>query len=184
VIFGDDAALVVDAGINLSVGRRIQALIRELTDRPLRYLANTTYRGDHTFGNGAFPADVRIVSSRADALSMTDLAKEKRTRSRNMHGDIAALAEVTQWRLPDLIFEHFPGIDLGDLEVQLWSFGPGNGPGDTIVYIPSVRAAWTGNSLRPCTGASVHLRPIERGCEPGGMASSSSGRACGSLGRR
>jgi cyclase len=147
VIFGDEAALVVDSGINLSVARRIQALVRELTDRPLRYLANTTYHGDHTFGNGAFPADVRIVSSRANALSMTDLAKEKRTRSRNLYGDVAALEEVKEWRRPDLTFEHFLGIDLGGLEVQLWHFGPGNGPGDTMVYVPRVRAVWTGNFL-------------------------------------
>jgi len=32
-------------------------------------------------------------------------------------------------------------------KVQLWHFGPGSTPGDTIVYVPEVKAAWTGNFL-------------------------------------
>jgi cyclase len=31
--------------------------------------------------------------------------------------------------------------------VQLWHFGPGNTPGDTIVDVPEAKAAWTGNFL-------------------------------------
>jgi cyclase len=57
---------VVDAGITPDVSVQIQALAAELTDRPVRYLANTTYHGDHTFGNMAFPAEVIIVSSRVN----------------------------------------------------------------------------------------------------------------------
>jgi cyclase len=29
----------------------------------------------------------------------------------------------------------------------LWHFGPGNTPGDTIVYDPQSKSAWTGNFL-------------------------------------
>jgi cyclase len=147
VIFGDEAALVVDAGINGAIARHIQDLVRHLTDRPLRYVANTTYHGDHTFGNQAFPSDVRIVSSRANALEMMDLAREKRTRARNVHGDDTALDGVTHWRRPDILFEHFLELDLGGVSVQLWHFGPGNGPGDTMVYAPAARAVWSGNFL-------------------------------------
>jgi len=146
VVVGRDAALVIDAGVSPSVGRQIQAQVRALTDKPLRYLVNTTYHGDHTFGNSAFAAEVRVVSSRLNALGMRDLEKEKRVRARNMYGD-RSLDEVIEWRKPDITFEHFLELDLGDQAVQLWQFGPGNGPGDTIVYVPSARAAWTGNFL-------------------------------------
>ena len=36
-------------------------------------------------------------------------------------------------------------LDLGDRKVELWHFGPGNTPGDTIVYEPESKTAWTGN---------------------------------------
>jgi glyoxylase-like metal-dependent hydrolase (beta-lactamase superfamily II) len=108
-----DAVLVVDAGITPSVGRAIIDEVRRLTDRPLRYLVNTTYHGDHTFGNSAFPADVRIVSSPLNALSMTDLDNEKRVRGRNMYGH-HALHEVVTWRRPDtIVYDREPGVTDG-----------------------------------------------------------------------
>jgi cyclase len=114
--------------------------------RPVRYLVNTTYHGDHTFGNVGFPSSVTIVSSRANRDSMKDLQREKSIRSESMYGDDALLDEVTAWRTPDLVFDSSCEIDLGGGQiVRLYSFGPGNGPGDTVVYVPSARAAWTGN---------------------------------------
>ena len=53
VVFGSKATLVIDAGITPSVGRIIQEKVSELTDRAIRFLVNTTYHGDHTFGNVA-----------------------------------------------------------------------------------------------------------------------------------
>ena len=147
VIFGCRSTLVVDAGMNLEMGREIQSVVRQLTDRPLRFLVNTTYHGDHTFGNSAFSEEVMIVSSRLNRVSMQDLAREKRIRSRNLRGDLAAIEQVLEWRKPDLTFEHFMELDLGGVLVQLWTFGQGNGPGDVIVYEPVTRAAWTGNFL-------------------------------------
>lgn len=147
VISGRDATLVVDAGITADVSERIRALAAELTHRPLRYLVNTTYHGDHTFGNAAFPADVTVISSRINKQNMTDLAYEKSTRSMNMYGDEHLLDAVTDWRTPDVVFDHRAEVDLGGRTVELWHFGPGNGPGDTIVYVPDARVAWTGNYL-------------------------------------
>jgi len=163
LIAGDDAALVIDAGITPDVSRRIQRLALELTSRPVRYLVNTTYHGDHTFGNMAFPDDVVIVSSRVNKENMADLGYEKQTRAGNMYGDEAVLAAVTRWRRPDLVFDSFAEIDLGGRTVQLHHFGPGNGPGDTIAYVPDARAAWTGNFL--CHAGIAHML-LQGGPEP------------------
>jgi len=79
---------------------------------------------------------------------MNDLAGEKKIRSRNLFGKDAAIADVATWRKPDRVFDgEFTELDLGDRAVELWHFGPGNTPGDTIVYVPEIKTAWTGNSL-------------------------------------
>ncbi|MVU76713.1 MBL fold metallo-hydrolase [Nocardia sp. ET3-3] len=147
VIFGRDAALVIDAGINGDVSHQIQGIVERLTDRPLKFLVNTTYHGDHTFGNAAFPESVTIVSSKANRDSMRDLDYEKRMRFGNMRGDENPLASVTSWRKPEVVFDRHAAIDLGGKTVELWHFGPGNGPGDTIVFEPETATAWTGNFL-------------------------------------
>ncbi|WP_433756818.1 MBL fold metallo-hydrolase [Nocardia sp. CA-135398] len=162
VIFGDRAALVIDAGITPTIGTQIRSLATDLADAPLRYLVNTTYHGDHTFGNTAFD-DLTVITSRANRDNMHDLGYEKDIRSRNMYGDEELFGEVTRWRLPDLTFEATMEIDLGGRTVELHHFGPGNGPGDTIVYVPSQRTAWTGNFL---TGAGSAHMLLQGGPEP------------------
>jgi hypothetical protein len=81
VIVGDEYALVVDAGINGAMARQVQEIAHRLTDQPIRFLANATYHGDHTFGNDAFPDKVTIISSVGNKASMRDLAREKRIRA-------------------------------------------------------------------------------------------------------
>jgi cyclase len=163
LIVGERAALVVDAGINGTIARQIQALAQRLTDRPVRYLANTTYHGDHTFGNSAFSSEVTILSSALNRASMLDLAREKRIRGRNLRGNLAALDDVLEWRRPDIVFDRYVQVDLGGRIVELWHFGPGNAPGDTIVYVPDARVAWTGNFL-PRAGIAPML--LEGGPDP------------------
>jgi cyclase len=147
VVIGQHGALVIDAGINPAMAQQIQQAVRRLTDRPILWLANTVYHGDHTFGNAAFPAATKIIASRQTAQSMTDLDAEKRARAQNLDGNLDAIADVTRWRQPDVVFEERTEVDLGGRTVQLWQFGPGNSPGDTVVWVPEARAAWTGNLL-------------------------------------
>ncbi|MEO3886671.1 hypothetical protein [Nonomuraea sp. B5E05] len=102
----------------------------------------------------AFPAETVIVSSRLNRENMADLRYEKQIRSGNMYGDEAMCNAVTRWRLPDVVFDSFAEIDLGHRPVQLWHFGPG----DTVVYAPDARVAWTGNLL--ChAGVAPHAAP-------------------------
>ena len=67
VIIGDSAVLVVDSDYLSSAARADIALIRTLTTKPVRYLVNTHWHGDHTHGNSvyrdAFPA-LSIVGAR------------------------------------------------------------------------------------------------------------------------
>jgi cyclase len=147
LVVGERAALVIDAGIVPDISAQIQQLAAKQTDRPLRYLVNTSYHGDHSFGNASFPAEVTVVSSRINRDNMTDLAYEKVRRAGNMYGEVALLDAVTDWRRPEVVFETAAEIDLGGRVVQLLYFGLGNGPGDTIVYVPDAQVAWTGNYL-------------------------------------
>lgn len=170
LIVGEKAALVIDAGMNGATARKIQETVRNLTDVPLRYLVNTNYHGDHFFGNYAFPDAVEIIAHCLTADSMADLEYEKRVRSRNLYGHESAIADVTSWRKPDRVFDDKLEIDLGGRVVQLWHFGPGNTPGDTIVYAPEQKIAWTGNfvgneRLLPMlleVGPLAYIEPLAR----------------------
>jgi cyclase len=143
-VVGERGVLVIDAHINGAMARQIQAAVREVTDKPILYLVNTNFHGDHTFGNDAFPAETRIVAHRKTAERMREFEKEKQFLMPTVNNDPAVYADV-KLRLPDQLFDQHLRLDLGGRVVELYHWGPGNTPGDTVVYVPEAKVAWTGN---------------------------------------
>ncbi len=141
---GEKGALVIDSHISGDMAHQIQAHVREVTDKPILYLVNTNYHGDHTFGNYAFPEDTRIVAHRLTAERMKDFEHEKVLMLAVVDNDATVLGD-TRLRLPDITFDETMTINLGGRVVELYHFGSGNTPGDTVVYVPEAKTAWTGN---------------------------------------
>ena len=102
------------------MARQIQARVREVTDKPILYLVNTNYHGDHTFGNYAVPEDTLIVAHRLTAERMKDFEQEKTLILAAVDND-AAILRGTRLRLPDITFDETMRIDLGGRVVD--SFG-------------------------------------------------------------
>lgn len=143
-IVGEKGVLVIDAHINGAMARQIQDAVRAVTDKPILYLVNTNHHGDHSFGNYAFPAETKIIAQRKTAARMADFEHEKAIMLATVGGDTTVFGAVEP-RLPDLVFERKMVVDLGGRLVEIHHFGPGNTPGDTVVYEPATRTAWTGN---------------------------------------
>ena len=147
-IVGDDGVLVIDAHINPAMATQILDAVAAVTDKPILYLVNTNYHGDHTFGNATFPESTIIVAHSATAERMRHrehFPAELRTMYAGFH-DKHYLSDV-ELRLPDVTFDESLTIDLGGRVVEIHHFGPGNTPGDTVVYEPETGTAWTGNLI-------------------------------------
>lgn len=145
-IVGERGVLVIDSHINAEMARKIQDAVREVTDKPILYLVNTNYHGDHSFGNYAFPQETTIIAHQQTALKMLDFEDEKRFLFKPVNCDSRILADV-QLRLPSMQFEKSLKIDLGNREIEIHHFGPGNTPGDTVVFDSTTKTAWTGNLI-------------------------------------
>ncbi len=69
IILLDDGVLVVDTHSKPSAARGLIAQIKNLTDKPVKYVVNTHFHWDHYQGNQAYPsswpAGVEIISSQA-----------------------------------------------------------------------------------------------------------------------
>ena len=145
-VVGQRGVLVIDAHINGAMARQIQDAVRAVTDKPILYLVNTNAHGDHTFGNYAFPAETKIIAHRKTAEAMRRFEREKAMLLATVNGDRSVFADV-RLRLPDVTFEDSLRLDLGGRMVELHHFGHGNTPGDTVVYVPEAKVAWTGNLI-------------------------------------
>src|SRR5947208_1427957 len=70
---GNDGVLLVDTG-NGALTERIQAEIKKLSDKPVRYILNTNADADHTGGNGAIAKSGKPLASFAGGSLGTDTA--------------------------------------------------------------------------------------------------------------
>ncbi len=146
-IVGAERVLVIDAHINGPMARQIIDAVRAVTNKPIAYLVNTNAHGDHTFGNYVFPESTTIVAQRNAAATMAEhFEEEKGLMLAALGGDASVIADV-ELRLPDVTFEERMTIDLGGRVVELYHFGRGNTTGDTVVYEPETKTAWTGNLI-------------------------------------
>ncbi len=143
-VVGENGVLVIDSHINIGMAKLIQKRIREVTDKPLLYLVNSNYHGDHTFGNCAFGIEVQIVQHKITA-ELVEFFEEEKDFLFPCVGNNPDIYEGIQLRRPDIVFDNFMEINLGGITVELHYFGPANTPGDTITYVPSAKCAWTGN---------------------------------------
>lgn len=146
-VVGEEGVLVIDAHINKYMADQIIAAVKSVTDKPILYLVNTNGYADHTFGNYVFPKSTTIIAHKLTKIMMSPDMEQKKKRSLGMVGGDATAFDGVEQRLPDITFDNFMEIDLGGTTVELHHFGGGNTPGDTVVYIPSIKAAWTGNLI-------------------------------------
>ena len=74
IIMLDDGVLVVDTHSKPSAARGLIAEIKQLTDKPVKYVVNTHFHWDHYQGNQAYPsswpAGLEIISSQATRESI------------------------------------------------------------------------------------------------------------------
>lgn len=77
VIVNEDDVLVVDTQNTVWAARRVIAAIRELTPKPVRYVVNTHWHGDHHAGNVAYREaypGVEFIAHRKTAIDMDSLS--------------------------------------------------------------------------------------------------------------
>jgi len=82
VILTDRDVMVVDAHASPAGARGTLAAIREITDKPVRYVVNTHWHTDHIMGNRAyleaFPEQVEFISHETVREDIAELAPEQR----------------------------------------------------------------------------------------------------------
>jgi glyoxylase-like metal-dependent hydrolase (beta-lactamase superfamily II) len=139
VVF-DHYVVVVDANYPWGAEDILEE-IRKTTDKPIRFVVNTHYHHDHTFGNGVFrDAGATIVSSVATSRAMGTLGKME--WERNYSGQ--PLDGYTQV-FPSVTFDDSLAFDDGVHRVELIHMGPAHTAGDVVIWLPKERILITGD---------------------------------------
>lgn len=137
-----DYVLAIDANYPWGA-EEILKEIRKTTDKPVRFLFNTHYHHDHTFGNVIFAyAGATIISTQKTADEMHTLGKYEWD-----HGTAFSGRNMKGFRreFPSLTFDQQLVFDDGIHRVELLRVGPAHSGGDGVAYLPREKILVTGD---------------------------------------
>ena len=140
----DDGVLLIDTRTHPRDGRDLLERIRKVTDKPVKWVINSHFHGDHHMGNVAFKElGATFVAQEETARIMARV--QPKEMARRVEGFAKRGLDPAEVKLvpPDVTFNDRMIIRLGGREVRLFYLGPGQQAGDTFVAFPHARALFT-----------------------------------------
>jgi glyoxylase-like metal-dependent hydrolase (beta-lactamase superfamily II) len=146
VVIGDDAVMVLDTQATPVMAADVIRRIREVTDKPIKYVVLSHYHAVRVLGASAYEPQHIIASrdtydlivERGEADKASEIGRFPRL-FRNVESVPAGLT----W--PTITFTGSMSLWLGKLEVQLLQVGRGHTKGDTIAWLPEQRILFSGD---------------------------------------
>ncbi|PAT36986.1 MBL fold metallo-hydrolase [Vandammella animalimorsus] len=146
VIIGDDAVLVADTQATPAMAQDVIRRIRQVTDKPIRYVVLTHYHAVRVLGASAYGADHVLASQDTYDLIVERGEQDKASeiaRFPRLFAGVETVPPGMTW--PTITFTGKMTLWLGNLEVQLLQLGRGHTKGDTVVWLPQERALLSGD---------------------------------------
>src|SRR5262245_17911541 len=70
IILTRDEALIVDSSITPAAGRALAEDVKAITDKPIRYVVDSHYHYDHSFGNQVFDRSAQVIGHQNTLIRM------------------------------------------------------------------------------------------------------------------
>src|SRR6266576_3699523 len=138
---GEDGIVVVDDEY-APLAEKIQAALKGVTDKPVRFIINTHFHGDHTGGNAFF-------QKQAPVIAHDNVRKRLETG-----GEVGNLGSISMERkpaakeaLPIITFDHDVTVHLNGEDIRALHFPSGHTDGDSIIFFPKNNVVHMGDDF-------------------------------------
>ena len=158
VIIGEKFILVSDATATPAMAQDLIARIREVSDKPIKYVLLTHYHAVRVLGASAYAAEgaTEVIASQGTLELIIERGKEDMQSEMERFPRLFRSAEsVPGLTWPTLVIGggdpvqgEVPGkltVDLGGVKVQIWSPGHGHTHGDTIAWVEEEKVLFSGD---------------------------------------
>ena len=138
---GDDGIVIVDDQY-APLAEKIEAALKGITDKPVRFVINTHYHGDHTGGNAFFQKNAPIIA-------------QDNVRKRLEEGGVAGngasvhmeVKPAAKEALPIITFDHDVTVHLNGEDIRALHFPAGHTDGDSIIFFPKSNVVHMGDDF-------------------------------------
>ena len=148
--------LVIDTGSSETIGNALKQTIRQVTDKPVKWIVNSHAHGDHWLGNIAFKDSNPVIYA---TTTVNELAKsEGATWVENFKRLSEGATGDTPLLLPNKIIDERSELLFDETKIVLFPSGNSHSPGDLITWLPQQRVVISGDVVysdrMPTTSAS------------------------------
>jgi len=137
IIIGDDGVLVADTQATPAMAADVIRRIRQVTDKPIKYVVLTHYHAVRVLGATAYQPQQILASQDTYDLIVERGEQDKASeigRFPRLFQNVETVPAGLTW--PTMTFTGKMTLWLGKLEVQLLQLGRGHTKGDTVVWLP------------------------------------------------
>ncbi len=161
VVIGDDAVMVVDTRSTPVAAEDLIRRVREVTDKPIKYVVLTHYHAVRVMGAAAY-GGAQVIASEATRELIIERGKQDfKSEVERFPRLFEAVDTVPGLTWPTLTFAKRMTLWLGSLEVQLMHLGKGHSRGDIVVWLPKSKVLFSGDLVEhgatPYTGDAYLL---------------------------
>ena len=144
----EEGVVVIDSRQHPQRANELLAAIRKTTDKPIKWVINTHFHGDHFFGNVIFKSEGAMFIAHEDtALMMKTYFQEEIDRRKGYFNQRGYDSSDVKLIMPDLTFDHSLSLNLGGKKIEILYLGAGQNPGDAIVYFPKEKVVFAGGPV-------------------------------------
>jgi cyclase len=144
VVVTSEGAILIDTLVFPEETKAIKAFVEQRLSCPVKYVINTHYHADHTYGTCFFPGAIVVAHTLCHDLLNTR-GREGLVQARTSMSDLNEVEIV----LPHLVFDNRPiNLHLGDKTLQLWHT-PGHSPDSIVCLIKEDRVLFASDTLMP-----------------------------------
>jgi len=145
IVVGDDAVMVIDTQATPVMARDVIRRIREVTDKPIRYVVLSHYHAVRVLGASAYEPEQVIASRDTYDLIVERGEHDMRSEIERFPRLFRAVESVPGLTWPTMVFDKRLTLWLGSLQVELMQLGRGHTKGDTVVWLPQEKIMFSGD---------------------------------------
>lgn len=146
IVIGDDAVMVIDTQATPVMAHDVIRRIRDVTDKPIKYVTLSHYHAVRVLGASAYGAEHILASEDTRDLIVERGQFDKDSeigRFPRLFQNVESVPDGLTW--PTITFRGKMTLWMGSLEVQLLQLGRGHTKGDTVVWLPQEKILFSGD---------------------------------------
>ena len=133
---GEDGIVIVDDEF-LPLADKIEAALKGITDKPVKFVLNTHWHGDHTGGNPHF-------GEKAPIIAQENVRKRLAAGGKTRFGEVPPAPKAA---LPVITFDNDVSVHLNNEDIRAIHIPNGHTDGDSVIFFPKANVVHMGDDF-------------------------------------